>query len=562
MLRRWRQFTGHVRNFIIRLTITTIVLNAIAALPGIRLGDTLFCTWVASLAFVLLTRFVRPILLALTLPLTITTAGVFIFVIDGVLLLVTGRLTGLEIAGLGWAILGSMAMGITNIWVESGFKRLGWMEREDEDDPAEIVSPGWALRILLGLGLLLGIVFSGMMASQVALALSTVTADLTLLAAAGLLTLLLVSMGISWLVAEGLEASHRARFSGIVGGLTTIAALAILAFVALDTVELPPPPEPVPEVAYWELSNGSRIAYYHYPATGVPADAPLVYLHDGPGFSVLDAERAFYRQVSDLGFDVYLYDRVGTGRSDHLAQIEAYGTSRDIADLDAIRGELGVHEMILIGQGAGAELAARYLSRYPERVKQAVFLSPTPLSNEPVVETYARTASPTGWNPVIEPRLLLAEAFVPYGPRAAQNLASQEEMRVLLERSFDPRAWVCAADAGQAPRVDRPGFNAYVELRAEITERALPDPRPRLAENLTPTLVLAGECDYLPWDVIREYQDALLNETVFYFEGAGHMIHLTRAELMASVIGAFLLDAPFPVEPYVGPENPRPSLGP
>ncbi len=559
---RWRQFVGHVRNLIIRLTITYIVLTAITALPGIRLRDALFSTWIASLVFVLLTRFVRPLLLALTLPLTITTAGLFIFVIDGVLLLLTGLLTGLEIAAFGWAILGSIAMGIMNIWVEAGFKRLGWMEREAESDPPEIVSPGWALRVLLGLGLLLGIVFSGLMAFQVGLALSTLTGNLAVLAAAALLTVLLVSMGGSWLVAEGLEAAHRARFSGTVGGLTTAAAVALLAFVALDAVEVPPPPESLTGTAYWELPTGSRIAYYHYPARGVPADVPLVYLHDGPGFCVLAPELAFYRRFADLGFDVYLYDRVGTGRSDRLPHVEAYGMDRDIADLDAIRDELEVHEMILIGQGAGAELAARYLSHYPERVQRAVLHAPTSLSGEPAFPTYARTASPIGPNVVFEPRLHLAAALTPYGPRAAEHLASQEEMRLLLERSFNPQTWVCAGDGDRAPPIEHPGFNAYVQLRTEITARALPDPRPRLADNLTPSLILAGECDYVPWDVVRQYQEALLNEAVVYVEGAGHAIHLTRPELMADVIGAFLLDQPLPIDPHVGPDNPRPPLGP
>jgi len=562
VLRKWRQLLGHVRNLMLRLTITYIVLSVISALPGIHIERGLFCTWTASLAFVLLTRFVRPLLLALTLPLTITTAGLFIFVIDGILLLLADLLTSLEIAGLGWAIVGSVAIGIMNIWVESGFKRLGWMERERVDDPAEIESPGWALRVLLALGLLLGIVFSGLTAFQTGLALSTLTGRLAVLGAATLITLALVSWAASWLVAEGLEAANRARFSGIVAGLTTLAGAAFLALVARDSVPPPPPPAPLPETAYWDLPTGSKLAFYHYPASPPAAEVPIVYLHDGPGFAVLQPERAFYRQLTHLGFDVYLYDRVGTGRSSRLAHIEAYGISRDIADLDAIRDDLGVQEMILIGQGFGAELAARYLSRYPERVHQVVLVSPTPLSNAPVFRNYARTASPTGVNPVLEPRLLLAEALAPFGPRAAQHLASQTEMRVLVEGAFDPRTWVCQTDADQTPEIANPGFNGYVQLRKGISQRALPDPRPPLADNLTPALILAAECDYLPWDVIQEYREALLNETVFYVEGAGHMIHITQEELMISLIRSFLLDLPFPVDPHGGDQNPRPSLGP
>jgi len=561
-MNRWREATRHLRNLIIRLSITYLALLAISALPGIQFREALFTVWLASLVFVLLTRFVRPLLLALTLPLTITTAGLFIFVIDGLLLLVTDLLTGLEIAGFGWAVLGSVVMGAVNIWLESGFKRLGWMER-DEDDPAEIVSPGWALRVLLSLGLLLGIVFSALMAYQVVLALSTLTGRLTVLGGAALLTLSLVSLGFSWLAAEGLEAARRARFSAVVGGLTTAAGIAALMVVVTDRVEGLTPPPPTPTTATWELPTGSRIAYDYYPALNRRNEPPLIYLHDGPGLGVLEAERAFYRHFSGDGFDVYLYDRVGTGRSGRLEHIADYGIERDIADLDAIRSELGVTELILVGQGAGAELAARYLSHYPERVRKAVFLSPTPLWDDGrFFNNYARTGSATGPNPVVEPRLLLAASLAPYGPRAAQNLASQEEMAVLLARSFDPRTWVCARHAERAPTVDPAGFNTYVELRSALSAEALPDPRPGLADNLTPTLVLAAECDYLPWDVILQYKAALLDEQVFYVEDAGHMIQLTQPELLAEILRGFLLDEAYPILPYAAYANPRPVVGP
>jgi proline iminopeptidase len=562
-MNKWREGTRHLRNLIIRLSITQIVLLIVAALPGVRFREGLFSTWIASLAFVLLTAFVRPVLLALTIPLTIMTAGLFIFVIDGILLLLTDLVTGLEIAGFGWAILGSVIMGVMNIWVESGFKRLGWMEREDEDDPYEILSPGWALRILLGLGLLSGIVFSGLMAFQVALAVSMATGNLAILGGAALLTLLLISLGVSWLVAEGLEASHRARFTTIVGGVTTVAGTAAVAIVVLKPVAKPMPSLPASGARYWELPTGSRIAYTHYPASGEGGHVPVIYLHDGPGLAVLEPEREFYRQFAEDGFDVYLYDRGGTGQSDRLDNISAYGIEREIADLDAIRSELGVNELILIGQGAGAELAARYLSRYPERVKQAVFHSPTPLWNDDqLFQDYARTGSATGPNPVLEPRLLLAAALASYGPQAAQNLASQEEMGAFLVHSFNPRTWVCARHAEQAPNIDAAGFNYYVQLRTELSTRTLPDPRPRLADNLTPSLILAAECDYIPWDVILQYKEALLNEKVFYFENAGHMINLTQPAPMADVIRAFLLDTQFPFAPYMSPANPRPFVSP
>lgn len=561
MRRRWRQALHHLRNLIIRLTITYLVFTGIRALPGIQFQEGLFSVWIASAVFVVLTAFVRPILLAFTLPFTITTAGLFIFVIDGILLLLTGGLTQLEIASFGWAILGSVVMSVMNIWVESAFMRLGWMEREDEEDPQEILSPGWLLRVSLILGLLLGIVFSGLTAFQMALALSTLTSNLMLISMLAMLTLLLISTGVAWLVAEGLEASHRARFSLVVSALTTGVALIVLA-VALQAPVNVPEPAPAVDAQTWTLPTGSRIAYYAYPASGGPTETPLVYLHDGPGLGVLDIERTFYRRFAQDGFDVYLYDRIGTGQSARLEDIGSYGMARNIADLDAIRSELGVNELILVGQGAGAELAAHYLSHYPERIRQAVFLSPDPLPSEDIIfwYNYIRTGAPTGPTPALEPRLLLAAALAPYGPQAAENIASQEQMRLLMQESFDPRAWVCAQHSAQAPTVANARFNYYVQVQVENRRSALPDPRPALAENLTPSLIVAAECDYLPWAVILQYQDALLNDKVVYIEDAGHMIQATQADLLHDVIHAFLREETLPIAPYEGANNPRPLV--
>jgi proline iminopeptidase len=551
-----------LRNFIIRTSVTHIVLLAIQVLPGIQYTNEVFTIWATTMVFVLLSKFFRPLILALTLPFTIMTGGLFIFVIDGVLLLLTDLVTGLEIAGFGWAILASIVMSVMNIWVQSGFKRLGWIEREDEDDPTEIGKPGLFLRVLLGVGLLFGVAFSLSMASQVGLALSTITDRLWVLGATSLVTLALVAYGVAWLIAEGYESDRRARFGGIVSGLTTLLTLGGLWIVL--SMPVPPPVQtaPPPNTQYWELPTGSRLAYYHYPAQGESKETPIVFLHDGPGLAVMDYDRAFYSQFTEDGFDVYLYDQVGTGHSERLEHMRDYGMTRNLADLDAIRSTLDVNELILIGHGAGAELAARYLSRHPERVEQVILHSPTPLVNDDqIFYNYVNTASPIGPNPVFEPRLYLAAGLSTYGPNAAEKLATQAEMSTLLEHAFNSGTLVCAKDGERVRDIEPTRFNYYVQIRTEHDAEILPDPRPELKDNLTPSLILASACDYVPWEVIEQYADALLNDRIFYIENAGHAIHLTRSELTAHIIRAFLLETAYPIEPYAD-GNPRPILSP
>jgi proline iminopeptidase len=108
--------------------------------------------------------------------------------------------------------------------------------------------------------------------------------------------------------------------------------------------------------------------------------------------------------------------------------------------------------------------------------------------------------------------------------------------------------------------VENPGFNYYVQVQVASSENALPDPRSALADNLTPSLIVAAECDYIPWSVILQYQDALLNDTVVYVEDAGHMIQATQADLLHDVIRAFLREEALPIAPYDGTANPRPPV--
>jgi pimeloyl-ACP methyl ester carboxylesterase len=188
--------------------------------------------------------------------------------------------------------------------------------------------------------------------------------------------------------------------------------------------------------------------------------------------------------------------------------------------------------------------------------------SPTALTNDDqIFYNYVLTASPIGPNPVFEPRLYLAAGLSIYGPDAAEKLASQREMSILLEQGFNPGTLVCAQDGSQVRDIEPAPFNYYVQIRTEYDAEILPDPRPELQDNLTPSLILASECDYVPWQVIEQYEDALLNDRVFYIENAGHAIHLTRSELAAHIIRAFLLETTYPIEPHIG-GNPRPILNP
>lgn len=107
--------------FFFRLLITAFGLWAAATIvPGVTILG-----WRALLVSALLLGIVnaviRPIILFLTLPLTVLTLGLFIFVVNGISLAIVAWLVpGFELAGLLSATLGACVVGLTS-WFASAF---------------------------------------------------------------------------------------------------------------------------------------------------------------------------------------------------------------------------------------------------------------------------------------------------------------------------------------------------------------------------------------------------------------------------------------------------------
>jgi len=110
-----------MRGFLFRLCITALGLWAATAIvPGVAIRGVGTLV-LAALLLGIVNAVVRPVILILTLPLTLITLGLFIFVVNGVsLALVSWMLPGFTLSGLGAAILGSVVVGLTG-WVASAF---------------------------------------------------------------------------------------------------------------------------------------------------------------------------------------------------------------------------------------------------------------------------------------------------------------------------------------------------------------------------------------------------------------------------------------------------------
>ena len=110
-----------MRGFLIRLVITALGLwVADWLLPGIAFTGT-GALIVSALLLGIVNAGIRPILLILTLPLTVLTLGLFILVVNGIsLALVAALVAGFQVTGLFSATIGAIIVSLVS-WIASAF---------------------------------------------------------------------------------------------------------------------------------------------------------------------------------------------------------------------------------------------------------------------------------------------------------------------------------------------------------------------------------------------------------------------------------------------------------
>lgn len=88
-------------------------------IPAVQIRDFWTALGVA-LVLGLLNAIVRPILIVLTLPITVLTLGLFLFVINGFMFWWVGRMfDGFEVSGFWWAVLAAFVYSLTSTAVGS-----------------------------------------------------------------------------------------------------------------------------------------------------------------------------------------------------------------------------------------------------------------------------------------------------------------------------------------------------------------------------------------------------------------------------------------------------------
>ena len=267
----------------------------------------------------------------------------------------------------------------------------------------------------------------------------------------------------------------------------------------------------------------------------------VIAIHGGPG---VDLE-SIYGDFIPLArrHTVIFYDQRGAGRSTLPRDSSTLNALQQVQDLESVRRHFGLARVTLVAHSYGPLLAATYAVAHPDRVRRMVFFGPVPPRRGDFWQRFARSMS-TKLDSA--QRHALADANrrlndTTHGDEAIRQACRDYWAIAMLPRLAEPerslpmiRADLCASDV-RGIRYGLTRTNGAV--MASYGEW---DIRSALVGVQAPTLVVHGEAESIPMDLVEEWVSALPHATLLRVPGAAHFTYAEKPKLVWAAVERFL----------------------
>ena len=275
-------------------------------------------------------------------------------------------------------------------------------------------------------------------------------------------------------------------------------------------------------------TDGRTLAYRR-----VGSGPTLVCHPGGPGFSST--------YLADLGglhedLELVLLDPRGTGESDSAHDPRGYAIDDYVSDLEELRAHLGLERMLLLGHSHGGVTGIAYAARYPERIERLILAITLPRhgpEQTAAMEAALERKSREPW---------YADAREALETELAGNFNSGAELMELCRRMM-PFYYARYGEPERAHVESMGGEELCVDAsrlwEKEILEHF--DLRPQLAALTMPTLVIAGEEDFITGPpCAAELSEGIPAAKTVLLPAAGHMIFVEAPEPFREAVLSFL----------------------
>lgn len=289
--------------------------------------------------------------------------------------------------------------------------------------------------------------------------------------------------------------------------------------------------EPLPDDGFVDVPGG-RIAFR---VIGSGDATPVLWIHGGPGGSSCGA----VAHVTGIAEDrpVILYDQLGSGYSDRIQNIEELGRlERFVEEVAAIRAELGLAELHLIGHSWGNAVALEYLlTKQPRGIRSVVFASPYFGT-----ERWIADADLLLQELPIETQQIVAAA-VQSGDFDSEEFKAANQLFMSKFGTRTPRDQVNRDACKRKPEGDS-GLYRYMWGPSEFVSTGTLknyDRIERLSELELPVLFVTGQYDEARPETVEYFHSLVEGSQLNVIPDAAHGVYVDQPELFNRTLAEF-----------------------
>jgi proline iminopeptidase len=240
-----------------------------------------------------------------------------------------------------------------------------------------------------------------------------------------------------------------------------------------------------------------------------------------------------FEKLANQSRTLILYDMRGRGKSSAVDDASRISMDFEIADLEALRQQLGKEKVSLIGWSYLGGLVILYANQYPDHVNRIVQIGPI----SPTYELFqqSRSTSPD------------EESMAQLSKLQEEGLAESDPERYceefwniyMKQIFFDPdkiglmRSDMCKCE-------NETLNNVSMQIGAILESVGEWDWREEVQGLEAPVLTIHGESDSLPLEGSRVWVRTLRNARLLFVPEAGHLPHVEQPEVFYPAVDTFL----------------------
>jgi proline iminopeptidase len=279
----------------------------------------------------------------------------------------------------------------------------------------------------------------------------------------------------------------------------------------------------------------SALLYYRVMGSGTDT---IIAIHGGPGVDLESIAGDFTPLAAK--HVVIFYDQRGAGRSTLPKDAKHLNATQQVVDLDAVRRYFGLSRVTLVAHSYGPLLAATYAIAHPDVVRRMVFFGPIPprradfwgrfgLSLTGRLDSGSRARMAAAGAALTDTTKDARQACRAYWAEAMKPRLAEPERTMKLIRSD-----LCAS----APAGIRYGLTTTNQV--VMASYGDWDLRAALKNVPAPTLIVYGQKESIPLDLVQEWVSALPHARLMKVPRAAHFAYAERPELVWPAVEAFL----------------------